>query len=657
MTKFATAVALLILLFSASDSFAAADLRITAEELNSFLFGFHVENLGPDVAHDVVLHVEAPAGVRIIHYGEQANCPEGTPVRCSVSMLAKGATLDFVFEAGPPYPVVDATYTITGRAESATADPDLSNNTTSVQFVTHEAAALSEQVEPGVARVDPGATQVFVTELDNHSGSIPRDVHIRYTVTNAVIESIQPQDSRWTCTVSGAEGECVAASLDQDCLCSRQILVTVRASSDRAGGEAKLLMQASSNLPNEYEVLDGEATLQTYRVFAVTSTADAGPGSLRDAIVQANAGCTPGPCKILFELPPPVPADGWFTLVPASRLPPMIGERIALDGTSQTRFTGDTNPRGPEIFIDGHLAWRGLELRAGCEAIVQGLALGHFGGGDALFVGPHDVECAYDQPDLRLITGNYIGVDPTGTRAYPNQRGLNVEGFAFVRENVISRNKWSGIWVWTGTGEITKNLIEDNGKSGIVLGPGTEHVRILENTINRQAEMGVAVAPGAKLYEIRVNSMRDNGGLGIDIDIDGVSSAVDDDKYPEESNAPVLLSAVYDASRDRTVVKLVLHSSPLGPYGNSVILDVYANRGPDGDGEQRVYSSQGGPIETIEIHGNYTGQWLNATSTRSHSSWAKPPDDKGSNAVRSQSYPGEGRSTSELSNAILVTAQ
>ncbi|HEY0160807.1 MAG TPA: right-handed parallel beta-helix repeat-containing protein [Thermoanaerobaculia bacterium] len=650
-----TAVSLLLLLlFSASNALADADLGVSGERTRINAFAFTVVNVGPEAAHDVVLFIDVPSALHVFPEGEFPQCDASVrPIRCFTPSLAKDLVqLDFAFSVVGPSPVVDATYTITARVESGSVDPDLSDNTSVLHYETVVAVDFYEQVEPAVARVDPGATQIFRTELDNFLDSDPRDIRIRYTATNALIESIRPQDSRWTCTVSGAEGECVASSMDNNCRCSGAIEVTVRASSNRAGGEAKLTMKATSTLPDRFDDLGGEATLQTYRLFAVTTTADAGPGSLRDAIVQANASCSPAPCKIAFELPPPVPADGWFTLTPATELPPMVADRIALDGTWQTRFTGDTNQRGPEVFIDGHLAWRGLVMRAGCEAIVQGLALGHFGGGDALFFS--SANCFSPEADRRLVSGNYIGVDPTGTRAYPNQRGLNIEGTGEVRENVISRNKWSAIWHWRGSAFITKNLIENNGKSGIVLGPETEHASVIENVINRQTEMGVAIAPGAQLYRIWRNSMSDNGGLGIDIDIDGVSPASDNDEFPEESNAPTLLSATYDAARDVTVLKLVLHSRPLGPYFNGFILDVYANRGPDGDGEQHIFST--GLRETLDIPGNFTGKWLNATSTRTHTWAARPPDDKGSNDVRTQGFPGVGSWTSELSNTVLVTA-
>jgi Right handed beta helix region len=514
-----------------------------------------------------------------------------------------------------------------------------------------------ESVQPGRARIDPGATQRFITELHGDSPISPPDLRIRYTATNATIVGIEPRDPRWNCSFSGGTGECTGNGMDPYCQCSQAIDVILRANPDRNGTEAKLEMEAISSVPKDPYDLPGTATLQTYRVFTVTNTADAGPGSLRDAMTQAGASCTPGPCKILFEIAEAVPPEGWFTIVPATELPVITAQRIALDGTTQTRFSGDTNPRGPEVAIDGRFALRGLELRAPCEAIVEGLAIGNFIGGDGLGVQATARDCPHGEPDRRLVAGNYIGVDPTGTAAWPNQRGLNIEGHLEVRDNVISRNKWSAIWLWRGTARITSNRIEDNGKSGIVLGPESEHAWVHQNVINRQVEMGLAIAPDAKLYNIRENSMRDNGGLGIDIGIDGVSRFREDDEYPAPSNAPTLLSAVYDAAENRTVVTLVLDSRPFGPYISNVIFDLYANRGPDGDGEQHVGSRYAFDTDAegryhIDLFGDYRGQWINATSTRTHTNWAKPPDDK---RVAPLSYSGEGSSTSELSNAVPVS--
>src|SRR5262249_3266732 len=137
----------------------------------------------------------------------------------------------------------------------------------------------------------------------------------------------------------------------------------------------------SSNLPeNRTDNDSAVGVTPVYRWITVSNTNDDGPGSLRDAINIANAGtnCTPGPCRIVFEIPAPVPPEGWFTITPVTPLPDIVADRVTLEGPRQTAFTGDTNPNGPEIAIDGHLAHRGLKMLASCENMVEGLAIGNF---------------------------------------------------------------------------------------------------------------------------------------------------------------------------------------------------------------------------------------------------------------------------------------
>ena len=657
MSKLAIAAVLLLLLAPAVVA-QTADLVLHPFGSEPYAT-FQVLNVGPDIARDLVLTIDVPPELEVVRMPGHPRdvCDLSVrPIRCTRSTLATDEDMAVnLYIQAPP---VDATYTLTATVGSGTLDPDPESNTGTVTYTTHLVTGFTTDFEPPFARVEPGAVQVIKVKVGNYARATPRDIRVKLESVNATIEAIAPSNPLFTCSLtSSTSALCTGDHLDSYCLCTGDIAVTLRASSDRNGGEGKLDVSTESNLPDVFPHVS-TAIAQTYRMIGVTNTADAGPGSFRDAIEQANALCTPGPCKIAFEIPGPVPPEGWFTIIPATELPKITADRVFVDGTTQTRLTGDTNPLGPEIALDGYLALRGPEIYSRCEAVVQGLAIGHFFGGDGMIFSPGT--CA-EAGDRKEVLGNYIGVDPTGTRGRPNQRGLNLNDapHPLVHHNVVSRNKWSGIWLWTGSARITDNRIEDNGKSGIVIGPGTAHAWVQQNVINRQVEMGVAVAPGAQLYVIRGNSMTGNGGLGIDINIDGVSPTDGDDEYPNPSNAPVLLSAVYDAARDRTVVTMLLRSRHLGPYSATTILDFYANASPDGEGEQRVVSYQSvfpgdGTPFPVELWGNLTGRWLNATATRTHSAWAKPPDDK---RVASQGYTGEGHSTSELSNSVLVTSQ
>lgn len=55
----------------------------------------------------------------------------------------------------------------------------------------------------------------------------------------------------------------------------------------------------------------------------------------------------------MFNIEGPVPEEGWFTIRPRSPLPAITAQHFSLEGASQTRHTGDSNPEGPEIVIDG----------------------------------------------------------------------------------------------------------------------------------------------------------------------------------------------------------------------------------------------------------------------------------------------------------------
>ena len=71
----------------------------------------------------------------------------------------------------------------------------------------------------------------------------------------------------------------------------------------------------------------------TAATFVVTNTADAGLGSLRQAIQSANS--LPGPDLIQFN----IPGTGVHTIVAGSDLP-FVTDALTIDGTSQPGYSG-----------------------------------------------------------------------------------------------------------------------------------------------------------------------------------------------------------------------------------------------------------------------------------------------------------------------------
>ncbi len=86
----------------------------------------------------------------------------------------------------------------------------------------------------------------------------------------------------------------------------------------------------------------------------VSTTADAGEGSLREAIIEANE--LPGTDKIIFNIPMSdrgflagsiTGQNGWAFFVRLEKALPTATEAVVIDGNSQTHFTGDTNEAVP----------------------------------------------------------------------------------------------------------------------------------------------------------------------------------------------------------------------------------------------------------------------------------------------------------------------
>jgi hypothetical protein len=625
-----------------------------------------VGNISTTPAANARVTLDVPPEVTVESIPQLYGCDlAARPVRCFAGTIEGAGTRTYRITVGSPR--VEGTFTVRATFEADNAVPVSLDLTFGTRFRTQ----LSAAIEPP-RRVEPGTPLVFRTSVSNGVTELPaKSVRVDFTVTGANITAIET-DPSWSCVFGGTIGQCVIPLLDPSCDdCQNLVVHTAAADDAPAGRIVELTMRVSS----DYEELLPEdnfrrSRIEVYRHIFVTTTADAGEGSLRNAIELANQGCNEIPCVIGFNIPAPVPAEGWFTIIPSTPLPPVTARYVILDGSSQTRFSGQTNPLGPEIAIDGRLAGRGLEMHAACEGVVDGLAIGNFMENQGLWYENPRVPCRempYDV-DRRRVSGNYIGTDPTGTVAWPNLRGLRLDfsSAATVSENVISGNRFSGVWMWTGSTLFRLNRIGTtadgisplpNGASGIFLGPDAT-ADVYGNTISFHPHMGIAIARGPQEVAIAGNSMRNNAGLGIDWGLDGVSRNDTDDTHGP-TNAPTLLSASYDAASGQTMVTLAWRTTRFEVFGgNQYELHFYANATPDGDGEEPVdtivnvdVSRVDGNAFRVAIPGDHRGKWLNATGTRRNfMTLSRPPRSTKSEDV----FTGDVRRTSELSNAVKV---
>jgi hypothetical protein len=211
-------------------------------------------------------------------------------------------------------------------------------------------------------------------------------------------------------------------------------------------------------------------------VFTVSSTADSGAGTLRQAILDANAaGATP---VIQFNLPGTAP----HTIALASALP-TIANAITIDGTTQSDYDAQ-NPK-PVVAIDG-----------GGTVDADGLTVDYFPSGSAGPVfralaitrfWPHGRRGPswdqFVQCDAAVVKGCYIGIGPDGVTAMRN-----------TGDGIVHRNAFATPAIYGGSTAAERNVISGNLGAGIRL--EGSFFNIIGNYIGTSANGLAAVANG-----------------------------------------------------------------------------------------------------------------------------------------------------------------
>jgi hypothetical protein len=337
--------------------------------------------------------------------------------------------------------------------------------------------------------------------------------------------------------------------------------------------------------------------------FVVTTTADDGPGSLRQAIVDANRDCVVNmQCRISFAIQEPLPERGWYTIEPQSAYPPLEAFDIVID--AYRNAAPPIEIRGTHVFSDG------LVLR-GTFVTLTGLFIdGFFSNGVVV-----------DGVAQMLINDNVIGSDPSGAPVPNGLRGIAVvSGYGTIRDNTISGNSRSGIFVTSDVPlKILSNTITNNGASGIYLGPKSYYVEVQGNVIAGNHDFPVGIDPSATRIAVRDNAMFDNGAP-LDIGMDGPDVRVSPPGSRIEPR-PTVTSAVHDAASGDTVVTIDVN--PLHVYNDTYTLYVFANHGLDraGRAEAEAFlgtvSTQKDATVVFRSHADLRGQYITALTVRS----------------------------------------
>ncbi len=459
-------------------------------------------------------------------------------------------------------------------------------------------------------------------------------------------------------------------------------------------------------------------------VFVVTTTADSGPGSLRDAINAANA--TPGNDLIAFNIAP----AGIHTIVPLSQLPPLIDPAgVVIDGLTQPggAMAGGSPPSTAVLMIEinGIAAGpaHGLYVQSS-NNLIQGLCINDFeqdgirveSGNAEEFISNNVIFCCFIGTDIigqadvgngrnqaALWAGVYVGNVPGGTTFLTTidgclisgnySEGVHIQGPRvpgdvynnFVLNSYIGTdvtgtfpigNDHEGVCLSEGThdNEVTANLISGNGFDGVgIQGYDNEPfpappIYTYANLVNfntigldangnplpnqmagvtvgeyGQSQWGYAIenriesnriatnfGDGVSVWEnpldnvnadgntITKNAIFDNGGLGIDLNNDGVT--MNDPGDPDllanqELNFPIIAGAATVGGTTTIGGSIDIDTSP-----TQATVEIFkAALDPTGHGEGAMYLGSVTPDAAgnwlFTTTGLVTGDSVTATTT------------------------------------------
>lgn len=264
-----------------------------------------------------------------------------------------------------------------------------------------------------------------------------------------------------------------------------------------------------------------------FATFVVSNMFDSGPGSLRQAMLDANNFA--GADQISFN----IAGDGLKTISPTSALP-AITEAVSLDATTQPGFFIN---QIPVIQLNGISAGAGAAgiVIATDNVTVQGFTINRFAGNGISVQG-----------DNAFIALNNVGTSPTATDPTLSERpGVSNLG---------------------------------NGANGIMI--QGDNCLVVNCVIAYNRLAGTAVISGVR-NDIGLNSYYGNGKLGIDLGGDGVTAndPGDVDSGPNDLlNSPVLTSV--EVGGDNTFVFGTIHSVP----NRAISITIYSSPSDDGQG-------------------------------------------------------------------------
>lgn len=306
----------------------------------------------------------------------------------------------------------------------------------------------------------------------------------------------------------------------------------------------------------------------------VTSTADSGAGTLRQAIIAANGEAPETPVTIEFAI-----GSGPQAIAPTTALP-AITHPVVLDGETQPGFDGV-----PLIEIRGDSApagSSGLVLSGHSGSTVRGLAVTRFLTDNG--VGGYGLVVQTGSDD-HVIAGNWFGVTGDGTTAAGNERGgVFVRGSdVHVDGNVISANGDYGILANAGTGLLVRGNYIGVGADGETALGNESGIFVLDvatnGTFGGDADGDRNVISGNTSAQVAIGNASASGhvvrGNRIGIDADGTAVVLGGSVGVAINGAPDLTIAdnVIGGQQTAAIRVINLSSDRIVIQGNRIGID------------------------------------------------------------------------------------
>jgi hypothetical protein len=335
-----------------------------------------------------------------------------------------------------------------------------------------------------------------------------------------------------------------------------------------------------------FEVLEHRRLLATFHVL---NDLDSGPGSFRQAILDANLSS--GADQIAFN----VNGGGHQVIAPSSDLPAIV-DTVVIDGTTQPGYSGTPLI---ELSSAGGAVGNGLFFAAGSNgSAVQALAIGGFDSG------------IYAENSNGLkFQSNHLGTDTLGGTAVPNRIGITLYN---------SSNSFIGTDSDGATDSIEGNLISGNtvGVYAVTV-PG---LKISGNKIGTDITGNSSLANA-----VGVNVVSDDTFIGTNGD--SVSDSLEGNLISGNSETGVYIIGSRAKISGNIVGLNASGTSALPNLINGIFLNYLTDSivGTDGDGvsdsaERNIVSANGAngiavfTVSNTRIAGNWIG--LDASGTQ-----------------------------------------